>query len=211
MSTPGYLQIEGLQQFESLRRRANLRRFLHKLTGRPQTLVPFGPILARLRYQHGFNRGIREIPLKQIIGSLERANDFDRSFRPLHKKLRERWIKIWTLQNQGGLEPILVHKVGNIYFVEDGHHRVSVARGSGLRTIEAEEIEYQVAFCFPTTASLDELLGRLIEPQLEGTSFLSCSAGFSLKIGLRLRSMLAVRGMIRFRKVPIDLPQKKPR
>ena len=84
-------------------------------------------------------RGVRDIPLDAITGSLEpnRAATFDGEFRPA-KAARTRWIGIWLAEHRGTvLPPISVTSVGDAYAVRDGHHRVSVARARGALTITA--------------------------------------------------------------------------
>jgi hypothetical protein len=83
--------------------------------------------------------GIREIPLGEISGTLEpsRATLFDRCFRPT-KAARDRWERVWLAEHRGApLPPISVVRVGDSYAVQDGHHRVSVARARGAVTIDA--------------------------------------------------------------------------
>jgi hypothetical protein len=85
-------------------------------------------------------RGIREIPLAAISGTLEpsRARLFDRSFRPA-AGARARWERLWLAEHRGApLPPISVIQVGDSYVVRDGHHRVSVALARGALTIDAE-------------------------------------------------------------------------
>jgi hypothetical protein len=86
--------------------------------------------------------GVRDIPVPEIIGTLYRHGDFDHQFRPLKKNLRDRWVNIYLLHEKEGWPPILVHKVGENYYIEDGHHRVSVARILGMAFIEAKVWEY---------------------------------------------------------------------
>jgi hypothetical protein len=86
--------------------------------------------------------GVQEIPVHEIIGTINRQNDFDRKFRPLRKYLRERWVNACLSIERDGWSPILVHQVGASYYVEDGHHRVSVARSLGLAFIPAKVWEY---------------------------------------------------------------------
>lgn len=84
-------------------------------------------------------RGIREIPLEAISGTLEpsRATLFDRRFRPAGGT-RCRWQRLWLAEHRGAvLPPISVVAVGDAYAVRDGHHRVSVARARGALTIDA--------------------------------------------------------------------------
>jgi hypothetical protein len=82
---------------------------------------------------------VREIPLSQIIGTLEpnRAAHFDPAFRPA-ATARERWQRVWLAEARGAvLPPISVVPAGEGYAVRDGHHRVSVALSRGAVTIDA--------------------------------------------------------------------------
>lgn len=166
MQNQSYLQIRATHDFESIRRQAQLSRLWHNLAGRAQTLLPFGPVFRRLPNRTGIYRGIQEIPLEQVVGSVGRADEFDRAFRPLKNSLRQRWVNIRVLQGRRGWQAIQVRQVGNLYFVEDGHHRVSVARSEGLTVIEASVMEYPVPLSFHTADSLDVVLRRLEELKL---------------------------------------------
>lgn len=87
----------------------------------------------------GPGRGIREIPLTAIRGTLEpgKARLFDRRFRPA-ARTRGRWQRIWLAEHHGAaLPPISVVPVGDAYAIRDGHHRVSVATARGALTIDA--------------------------------------------------------------------------
>ena len=84
-------------------------------------------------------RGVREIPLERITGTLEphRAEQFDPAFRPA-AAVRERWQRLWVAEARGAvLPPISVVPAGDGYAVRDGHHRVSVALARGAVTIDA--------------------------------------------------------------------------
>ena len=82
--------------------------------------------------------GLQEIPLDQIVGSVDKVRDFDRRFRPTSDRSRQRWEALAEKSRLGEyLPPIDVYKLGNLYFVRDGHHRVSVARAQGATEIEA--------------------------------------------------------------------------
>lgn len=162
MEIPAYLRVEHIHDFENARRHATWMRIWHRLTGCPETLLPFAPIYARLKSRVVRRLGVHEIPLRQIVGSLDKASQFDRSFRPLSDKLRARWLNIKMLHLRAGWEPVVLHKIGNLYFVEDGHHRVSVARDAGLEVIEAEVIEYACELHFNVNASLQTIL-RMLE------------------------------------------------
>jgi hypothetical protein len=84
-------------------------------------------------------RGIREIPISAIAGTLEpgRATLFDCAFRPA-RGARTRWERVWIAAQRGVvLPPISVVPVADGYAVRDGHHRVSVAKALGALTIDA--------------------------------------------------------------------------
>lgn len=87
--------------------------------------------------------GVREIPIDKITGTVGRQDDFDGRFRPLKKHLRDRWVGIAVHFQDAGWPPIEVFKVGEDYFVLDGHHRTSYARNAGIAFMEANVWEIQ--------------------------------------------------------------------
>jgi hypothetical protein len=128
-------------KFTHLNRQARLANFLNRLAGRPRQLLSYERIHARSTGINRLDRGVKLIPVKSIVGSVNRAEDYDWQFRPLNPALKKRWINIHMLAESLGWEPVIVHKIGDLYFVEDGHHRVSVARHLGVDTIEAQVYE----------------------------------------------------------------------
>ena len=82
--------------------------------------------------------GTKLIPLDAIVGSVDKVRDFDRRFRPTSGRSRQRWERLSRASRTGEvIPPIDVYQVGDYYFVQDGHHRVSVARSLRLDVIEA--------------------------------------------------------------------------
>ena len=136
-----YSRIMANEEFQQLLGKAQAGHLIQRFFAKPQGLEDFQSLLPSLRPARRY-RGNQEIPVEQIIGSVDRGADFDRDFRPLEGHLRERWINVYLLGTDVGWPPIRVLKVGDRYFVEDGHHRVSVARFLGMRTIHAEVWEY---------------------------------------------------------------------
>ena len=119
------------------------RNFFRKLIRKTGPLTSFDHVYADLDNKSRVDRGQRTIPIAQISGSLGRENDFDRDFNPGNKRTRSRWISIWYAHQQGiSLPPVSLHKVGDRFFVEDGHHRISVAKTMGQKYIDAHVIEY---------------------------------------------------------------------
>jgi hypothetical protein len=78
------------------------------------------------------------VPIRQIKGSLNRSKDFDAQFNPLHERIRERWVSILTaIRSNIPLPPVELVQIGDAYYVQDGHHRISVARALEQEAIEA--------------------------------------------------------------------------
>jgi hypothetical protein len=112
-----------------------------KLSGNNSTLKIFPKSFRRENHLRK-NIGLNTIRVNEIVGTLNRRSDFDYKFRPLRKHLLDRWIDTYLSLNRDGWSPILVHKIGNEYYVEDGHHRVSIAWSMGMVYIEAIVWEY---------------------------------------------------------------------
>jgi hypothetical protein len=87
-------------------------------------------------------RGIRTVPVAKIVGSVGRARDFDKAFLPTRASAATRWKRVdRAFYGAEELPPVRLFKVGDEYFVEDGNHRVSVARYQGVEMIDAEVVE----------------------------------------------------------------------
>jgi nucleotide-binding universal stress UspA family protein len=101
-------------------------------------LLSFEEVRRILKVQGSFDRGVQDIPLEAIVGSVNRYQDFTRDFLPLRNINPQRWAKVDILANGSiGLPPIDVYQIGNVFFVIDGNHRVSVARRMGAKRIQA--------------------------------------------------------------------------
>ena len=89
------------------------------------------------------HRGIRTVPVAQIVGSVGRCSEFDKDFMPTRASVEERWKRVDRVFHRGEeLPPVSLYKVGGFYFVLDGHHRVSVASYHGVEWIDAEVTEF---------------------------------------------------------------------
>ena len=110
------------------------------ITGQSPHLLCFNDTLEELCCYQAAGLGLRDIPIKQIVGSFSRCQEFSRRFLPRQSNIvtKERWRKIYTLAVTGvGFPPIEVYSINERYFVKDGHHRVSVARYLGWQTVQA--------------------------------------------------------------------------
>jgi hypothetical protein len=137
----GFPLADAENDFMRARRQQVLARLVRRLRGKPDDvnlILPFHEVIAAVGQRGERYVGLRVIPLEAIVGSVDRTRDFDRQFRPTSTRVRERWQRLAVAQRRGeAMPPIEVYKVGELYFVRDGHHRVSVAHALGLRTIEA--------------------------------------------------------------------------
>jgi hypothetical protein len=125
--------------FSVARLKGFLNRIRSMISGQPRELLSYEEVRKSLRIGGPIYRGFEDVPVKDIVGSLNRYHDFDRAFLPVRGGIAPRWENIDLAYYRNiGLPPVLLYKVGQVYFVVDGHHRVSVAREQGLETIEAE-------------------------------------------------------------------------
>jgi len=126
--------------------RAHMRAFFDEIravfSGQPTELLSFDDIKAKLRLKQESYRGLHDVPLDRIIGSVGRYRDFTGKFLPKNRSMQDRWSRIYNQFNtMEGLPPVDLFKVDDVYFVRDGNHRVSVARQRGFKTIQAHVTE----------------------------------------------------------------------
>ena len=146
----GFPSSDAQTDFGRARRRQVASRLARRLRGEPgdvHLILPFDEVIEALGRRSERRIGLRTIPLDSIVGTVDRTREFDRSFRPTTRRVKRRWQRIAEAIRRGqSMPPIDVYKIGDMYFVRDGHHRVSVARQLGLEVIDAQvtEIETEV-------------------------------------------------------------------
>jgi len=137
--------IRAREDFDAARFKAFRKAVTAALTRRESRLLSLDEVLDAAGAEGRSFGGIQEIPLDRVIGSASteaKAGDFGPEFLPISARLRDRWTRIYREMVEGDeLPPIDVYKVGDFYFVIDGHHRVSVARSLGRATINARVVE----------------------------------------------------------------------
>ncbi|MDT7729495.1 MAG: hypothetical protein QOI21_6071 [Actinomycetota bacterium] len=137
----GFPRADAEHDFLRARRRQVLSRLATWLRHEPDDvniMLPFNEVVDALGYQGEQRLGLRVIRLDSIVGSVDRGRDFDRRFRPTSGRVRERWERLALAARRGEeIPPIEVYRIGDLHFIIDGHHRVSVAHALGLSTIEA--------------------------------------------------------------------------
>jgi hypothetical protein len=135
----GYAIQRALALFRSANHKAQLGRLWARLRKKPNVLFSL-PTLGKATNMHA--RGIQPVAIRQIRGSEGRALDFDGNFRPLYRRNRDRWVQIASLIIMGIYLPAVeVFQIGEIYYVRDGNHRISVMRAMGAHFIDARVVE----------------------------------------------------------------------
>jgi hypothetical protein len=142
MKDTGLPQQDAEHDFVLARRKRALSRIVSRLRLEPDdvsAMLPFEEVVAALGRRSERDVGLKSIPLDSIVGTVaRRRGEFDRDFKPASKGVRGRWQGIATARRRGAaMPPIDVYRIGDLHFVEDGHHRVSVARAMGDTHIDA--------------------------------------------------------------------------
>ncbi len=106
-------------------------------------ILPFDEVVDALGRTGERDLGVQPVELDTVVGTVDRGRGgFDRSFAPTTSRVRVRWERIAERMRRGGdLPPISVYRVGEMHFVRDGHHRVSVARALGLTHLDGRVVE----------------------------------------------------------------------
>ncbi len=137
----GFPRTDAEHDFLRARRHAFLARLAGWLRREPDDVnmvLPFDEGVAALGREGETRLGLQVVALDSIVGSVDKGRDFDRRFRPSSGRVRERWERLAVAARRGeAIPPIDVYRVGELHFVSDGHHRVSVAHALGLDTIDA--------------------------------------------------------------------------
>lgn len=137
----GFSASDAQSDFSRARRAHVLSEVARRLRREPDDvglILPFEEVVDALGRTGQVDRGLQIVPLDAIVGTVGRAVDFDRDFRPTSGRLRSRWERIAAAQRRGeALPPVSLYQVGELYFVRDGHHRVSVAKSLDHEDIDA--------------------------------------------------------------------------
>jgi hypothetical protein len=144
----GYVSFEEQvdADFSHARRRAFLRSILTRLRKDPSfnRLPCFEEVRRQVGAAGGVRLGRRTVRLTNIVGSVSRCSEFDSAFLPLRESARTKWERIDRAFHRGEeLPPVELYRIGEEYFVNDGNHRVSVARYQGVEFIDAYVTEFR--------------------------------------------------------------------
>jgi hypothetical protein len=137
----GFPRVDVENDFQRARHRqvlAALARRVHRGRRGGGRIVPLDEVVCPLGWRGERQLGLQTIPVDTITGTVDSRRDFDRRFRPTSGRVRHRWERLALAQRRGEpIPPIEVYRVGDQHFVNDGHHRVSIAAATGQREIDA--------------------------------------------------------------------------
>ncbi len=149
-----YSAARAEDKFYQMRRKGAMQGWWARIFGKDNDLMPFHEVLKLVRNRRISKVERQAVPLDKIIGSEGRYQDFTRAFFPKEGANKERWKRLdQALNKLETLPPVELYKIGDAYFVRDGHHRVSVARANGLKEIDA--YVYEVETDIPVTTDTD--------------------------------------------------------
>jgi nucleotide-binding universal stress UspA family protein len=163
---PSINYAQAVNDFYEARRKASLKEIIARITGEQIELFSYEEIRQTLRAYEGNKKTLKEIPLDAIIGSVGRYTDFTKGFLPRRDSDLTRWaIVMEKTTDSEGLPPIEVYQLGDAYFVQDGNHRVSVARELGGTYIQAYVTEVRARVPLSPEIQPDQLI--IVAEQLD--------------------------------------------
>ena len=151
-------ETQAVVNFGRARRRAMIRRVRGAVRKETFSLPAFEEVRRSLGVRNRLPLARTEaVEVEKIVGSVGRSNDFDACFLPVRSNVSSRWERVESAYQRGEeLPPVSLYKMGDVYFVNDGNHRVSVARYHGVESIDAEVVTFRSPRITPT-----EILGTL--------------------------------------------------
>ncbi|MEK6222994.1 MAG: universal stress protein [Chloroflexota bacterium] len=149
----------ALEDFRDARRKASLQNIFSSITGRSDNLMSFEDVREKLNTGSAKEKGIQDIPLDAIVGSVGRYDDFNRKFFPRQDSDEARWTRVKKVTDvQPEMPPIDVYQIGETYFVVDGNHRVSIARTRGNSHIPARVSEIETKVVLTPEDDVDDII-----------------------------------------------------
>jgi hypothetical protein len=106
-------------------------------------------------------RGLQIVPIEQIVGTTRQPSQNTADFLPLPglrgRNWEARWQRIQRAVDKLAILPAVeLVKVGDEYYVADGHNRVAAALQAGAVAVDADVTELMVPGTAPSTFDLEE-------------------------------------------------------
>jgi hypothetical protein len=173
-TTPPYPRSAALNKYEHLKSHSLISSLVSFFMQKPDdTLLSFDQVQQLISDRQKVDRGTQLIPISHIVGSVGRYRDFNRAFLPRSGANADRWAQLDVALNElRNWPPIEVYKIGDVYFVRDGNHRVSVAKANGMTHIEAEVTEIETRVPLSPDVDLDSLIIKAEYAKFQETTHL---------------------------------------
>jgi len=156
-------RFQAQEDFSRARNKAWINEMQNIMHPDKKRLLSLNDVKKILKPKNEVYIGLKTVPIKKIVGSEGRYNDFDNHFLPRSNELKQRWMNVDQAHlSDIVLPPIQLYELGGLYFVRDGNHRVSVAKTQGVEFIDAEVISLQSEVQLPPDVRLDTLLDAVI-------------------------------------------------
>lgn len=156
-------RFQAQEDFSKARNKAWINEMQNAMHPDKKRLLSLNDVKKILKPKNEVYIGLKTVPIKKIVGSEGRYNDFDNRFLPRSNELKQRWVNVDQAHlSDIVLPPIQLYELGGLYFVRDGNHRVSVAKAQGVEFIDAEVISLQSEVMLPPDVRLDTLLAEVI-------------------------------------------------
>jgi hypothetical protein len=153
------LHAYSRQDFLRAHRKSFWRSVISWLGKTDNDLLPFDEVMKRVPLKGQSYFGLKQIETDKIVGSVSRYLEFDRAFLPRQTHTRERWERIdQAYYSDVILPPIDVYQIGDVYFVKDGNHRVSVARERGQMYMDAFVVKINIPGTMDKNTNLEQLV-----------------------------------------------------
>ncbi len=160
--------IIALRLYERLYMRGRRQQFLAKLFHKPWRLLDLNDIASLVKVDGRSYGGVRTVCMNEIMGSVGRSRDFNRGFLPIQKHTQPRWVSIAAARIIGISLPIVdLVLVGDVYYVRDGHHRISVAKAFGELEIDAEVTIWNTSRLAPPPISEGDVMESLRPDEMD--------------------------------------------
>jgi hypothetical protein len=138
LGTADSLDLRAAKLFESAYRNPHKNPIQRLFARQSEPLLELRQVACEKSALNRHFAGTQAVAMTNIQGSIDRTTDFDRDFRPIQRHTELRWQRIATAMLRGqALPPVELVRIGDTYFVKDGHHRISVARQLGFSYIDA--------------------------------------------------------------------------
>jgi hypothetical protein len=164
MEQQDLIRRQAANNFTKARAKEIFTQIMHFMDPQKNKLLSLEDVKEILKPKSESYKGMEIVPVKLIVGSEGRYQDFNKYFLPKSEHLRTRWERVDQARlTDVILPPIHLYEIGGVYFVRDGNHRVSVAKAQGVEMIDAEVISLSTELRLTPDMTIAELRKALLD------------------------------------------------